>query len=269
MQQTQLDLKAILEQMSRQRASLQIQIVRTKQLAAAARAELELSRESRTPAFPIEFMSQFGEDLLIWELLGHQPRGFFIEAGAFDGYHFSITYALEAIGWTGLLVEALPEPMERCRSRRPGSRVIGAALSRPGAPSSAAFAVIEDHYGGMFSYLKDTEQQLQDTSWAKRHTINVPVTTLDSLLVGHTGPIDAAVIDVEGGELDLLDGFDLNRFRPRILIIEDNSMGRDPALTNYMSGFPYQLALRLSVNAVFVRNDEAEVLQRAKWMQIG
>jgi len=41
------------------------------------------------------------------------------------------------------------------------------------------------------------------------------------------------VIDVEGGELEVLDGFDLQIQRPRVLIIEDNSMGRDPALRNF------------------------------------
>lgn len=269
MQQTQPDLQTILNDLQRNTRSLQMQIVRTKQLAAAALAELDLTREGRAPRFRIEFNSQYGEDVLVWELLGRQTQGFYIEAGAFDGYHCSVTLALEALGWTGLLVEPLPGPAGVCRGRRPASRVVHSALSRRNAPSSATFTVVEDRYGGMQSYLKPTDEQVVSTNWFKRHTITVPVTTLDALLAEHDGPVDLATIDVEGGELDVLDGFDLDRFKPRLLVLEDRSQGSDPALASYMSRFPYQLAFRHAFNAIFVRNDEAEVLLRAKWLVMG
>lgn len=266
---TQLDLQAAFQQLQQQLAATQMQLLRTRQVAVASQAELMLQRAGRSPSYPVEFTSQFGEDLAAWQLLGGQLDGFFIEAGAFDGYHYSVTYCLEAVGWRGLLVEALPDAAEQCRQRRQGSRVVHSALSRRGAPPSSTFHVLEDRYGGMLSYLTATDQHVAATSWAKRSTITVPVTTLDQLLCDHTAAIDLAVLDVEGAELDVLDGFDLSRFKPRVLIIEDNSQGRDPALRNFMSQHPYELAFRVAVNDVYVRKDEAEVLERVKWMTMG
>ena len=143
------------------------------------------------------------------------------------------------------------------------------AISRRNAPTTAEFTVVEDRYGGMQSYLKPTSEQVQSTSFFKRHTIKVPVTTLDALLAEHRGPIDLAMIDVEGGELDVLDGFDLNRFRPRILMLEDRAQGTDPAMASHMGRYPYQLAMRHAINAIFVRDDEPEILERAKWLHMG
>ena len=54
-----------------------------------------LQREGRKPALPVEACSQWGEDVLLWDLFGGKTDGFFIEAGAFDGYTFSVTYLLD------------------------------------------------------------------------------------------------------------------------------------------------------------------------------
>ncbi len=248
---------------------MQMQVLRARQAALAAQAELSLRRRGGTPRFDVEFVAQFGEDVVAWELLRPKTDGFFIEAGAFDGYHYSVTYGLEALGWTGLLIEPLPEPAQRCAARRAHSRVVQAGLSRRGAPAAATFNALADHYGGMLSYLNTDEQHATATSWASRRQITVPVTTLDELLKDHAGPIDLAVIDVEGGELDVLDGFDLDRFRPRLLIIEDNSQGRNPALGNHMSNLAYDLAFRVTVNDVYLRRDDAELAERVKWMRMG
>jgi FkbM family methyltransferase len=269
MQMQPLDVNAHLQDIRQQLNAMQMQIIRTRQVATAAQAELAVQRAGRPTRFAVEFTSQFGEDMLAWMLLGGQLEGFFIEAGAFDGYRYSVTYGFEAVGWTGLLVEALPDACDACRQRRPASRVVQAGLSRRGAPPTAEFHVLEDHYGGMLSYLKPTEAHVSATQWAKRRSVSVPVTTLNDLLKDHTGPIDLAVIDVEGGELDVLDGFDLARYKPRVLIIEDNSQGRDPAMVNYMSQFPYELAYRIAVNDVYVARSEAEIFERIKWMKFG
>jgi len=267
--QPSTDLQGILQRLQQQLMATQGRLVRAEQQTAALKARLDLQQRGQSPRFDVEFTSQYGEDLAAWKLLGEAQSGFFIEAGAFDGYHYSVTYALEAIGWSGLLVEALPEAAEKCRLRRPASRVVQAALSKRGSSGTTTFNLLEDQYGGMLSYLKPTAQHVADTSWAKKREVTVPLTTLNDLLADHHGPIDLLALDVEGGELDALDGFDIDRFKPRLLIVEDNSRGRDPALRNYMSRFPYTRVHRVAVNEVYARNDEAEIIERAKWMQLG
>lgn len=231
---------------------------------AALEARERLREIGRAPSMPVEFRAQFGEDTLIWDLLGGQMDGFFIEVGAFDGYHFSVTYALEAIGWKGLLIEAIPERAEQCRARRPSSRVVNAALSRRGSSGTATFQVTNDQYGGMLSYLHPDPLHVGDLDAGKvaRREVTVPLTTMNELLRDHDGPIDVASIDVEGGELALLDGFDLHRFKPRLLLLEDNSYGRNPALAEYMKTQPYVQVAWLEVNRVYVRADEQDIMRR-------
>ena len=87
-----------------------------------------------------------------------------------------------------------------------------AALSRPGAPQSATFRRDEIEW---YSKLGDDGEQGNV----------VEVTTLDALLEGHTGGIDFVVLDLEGHELAALEGFDLERWRPSVLLVENNDAG--------------------------------------------
>src|SRR5258708_7583815 len=100
------DLEQILVRMHQNQARIDRDLLRSRQAVAALQGESILRRHKREPVMPIEFTSQFGEDLLAWTLLGQPTNGFFIEAGAFDGYRYSVTYPLETMGWKGLLVEA-------------------------------------------------------------------------------------------------------------------------------------------------------------------
>lgn len=217
---------------------------------------------------PIEFRSQFGEDLVLWHLFAGRRDGFFIEVGAYDGYTYSVTHAFEQAGWTGLLVEPLPERFEACRSRRPRSRVVNAALSTRGSSGTATFhhiASSKAHYEAS-SYLDAGTQRRRPMRPPKGdvRTVTVPLTTMDDLLAGHAGPIDFVVLDVEGHELALLDGFDLDRFKPAVFMVEDQSMGRDLALHDYLAARGYEHAMWLSYNRVMVRKDRPDLLARAR-----
>ena len=227
---------------------------------AAMEAQLAITQAGRSPRYPIEFRSQFGEDLWIWDIFNGQTEGFFIELGAFDGYDFSVTYALEAMGWNGLLIEALPGPFAKCRERRRHSRVENVALGRRGATGTVKFVRVEDHHGGMFSYADVPTKHAERVTNFKKHTIDAKLTWMDNLLADHTGPIDVVSIDVEGGELDVLHGFDLEKYRPRVLLIEDVQLGSDPALADYMATKPYVLAGWVSVNRCYVQKDETTLL---------
>lgn len=218
--------------------------------------------------FVPEFVSQFGEDAFIWDLFDCKTDGFFIEVGAYDGYSLSATYALEAAGWTGLLVEALPDRVAQCRARRPGSTVVQAAVSSRGSTGTATFEAVmggTDVTSDMVSGLapKAAQRELIVRFKAKSERIEVPLTTLARLLDGHTGPIDVAIIDVEGSELDVLDGLEIERTRPRVLVVEDLSLGREGAVPAYLDQVGYREVVRFGHNRVYVRSDDGSLLKRA------
>ncbi|MFN4839193.1 MAG: FkbM family methyltransferase [Phycisphaerales bacterium] len=231
---------------------------RTRQRLFQLEAQLKLSAMGRRPRGSLEFRAQHGEDALLWELLGGQTEGLCIECGAFDGLSYSVTSAFDAMGWDSLLVEAIPDQATRCATNRPHARVEHAALCGPDHPSALEFTVLPEHYGGMFSFSEATGGQDQAPTYQRREKVSVPATTMDKLLEKNFPGrrVDFAVIDVEGGEVELLRGFDLARWKPRVLVIEDNSLGRSAALPQALAGQPYEMAGWLAMNRVYVHRED-------------
>ena len=236
----------------------------TRQRLFAMEARQKLADANRTPRGSLEFRSQCGEDSLIWELLDGQLDGIYVEVGAFDGVHYSVSSVLDAMGWEGLLVEAIPDRAAECARNRPHAKVEHAALCGEATPGTVEFTITADCYGGMLSYSGALGGQDQAPVSAERRRVSVPTTSMNALLERHFPGrrLDVAVIDVEGAEIGLLKGFDLERWAPRVMIIEDNSLGRSEALPTAMAAAPYVLAGWLTVNRIYVHKDQSAL--RAK-----
>ncbi|MFT3686688.1 MAG: FkbM family methyltransferase [Phycisphaerales bacterium] len=223
----------------------------------------ELAGNNKKPRRRPEFRSQHGEDCALWEILDRQTSGFYIEAGAFDGRSFAVTNAFDAMGWDGLLVEAIPAKAEECRKNRPDARVVQAAL---GAQHGGAvkFHMTDDAFGGMLSYVDpNTDHGRKAAASGTQITkVDVPLTSLNELLKDHTGSIDVAVIDVEGGEPEVLKGFDLKRFKPRVMLIEDNDLRDGSAVIRHMAAEEYHLLGHVEMNRLYLHKSETETLAR-------
>ncbi len=214
------------------------------------------------------YRAQFGEDRILWQVFKRRHHGFFIEVGAYDGITLSNTYFLEQMGWAGLLVEPIPELCARAAQVRPRSQIINAACSKPGSPPRAHFTVTKNV--PVLSYLNADKEHVERcvSEGAELVKIEVPVATLDDILldtrrtpfphgnawVDKLGwQIDLVSIDVEGSEMDVLTGFDLKRFKPRILIMEnDRSAGSE--IQPYLAEQGYRKFHRQKINDFYVRN---------------
>ena len=141
-------------------------------------------------------------------------RGCFVEVGANQPENLSQTFDLEQRGWIGVLIEPQPHLAEELKRRRSAKVYAEACSSRRNSGSRMTLYLA----GGHSSFNKKL-----NTADIKPHdTINVRVRTLDQILIDAEIPcIDFISIDVEGHELDVLDGFDLARWRPRLILIED------------------------------------------------
>lgn len=168
--------------------------------------------------------AQHGLDTTIAELM--EGPGFFIEAGAFDGYTQSNTYYLErACGWRGLLVEPVPLLAREAQRERPASTVVNCAL----VPFDFAEDVVRLRYGGTMTVMASAEgaeawaheAQLNMALDEPEHEFEVPARTLSSLLdeIG-SPPVDLLSLDVEGYEAEVLAGLDLERHAPAAIIVE-------------------------------------------------
>jgi len=237
-------------------------VVRTRQRLFGLEATLALGASGRRPRERVVFRSQYGEDSLIWDLLGGQTEGVYVECGAFDGLTFSVTSGFDSMGWEGLLVEAIPERFTECVRNRPNAIVRHAALGGPGQPATAQFVHLDDIEGGMRSHGATTTAHGPRTAAHAGRLVTVPATTMDALLEEHFPGrrLDVAVIDVEGGETELLRGFSLARWAPRVLLIEDNARLDETPLARVMAGEPFVQIGWLDVNRVYVHRDERTIL---------
>jgi hypothetical protein len=87
-------------------------------------------------------------------------------------------------------------------------------------------------------------------------TISVKVRKLDTILATHEPDlraIDILCVDVEGWELNVLRGLTLDRYRPKIVILE--SVFNDPEYIAFMHERGYTLWRRLEPNDVYVRRE--------------
>ena len=66
-------------------------------------------------------------------------------------------------------------------------------------------------------------------------------------------------------EVDVLTGLDLDRWAPRLLMVEANDI---PALSAHMSRYPYIDGGRVESDLIYIRDDQAEMLERLKWMRL-
>jgi FkbM family methyltransferase len=198
-------------------------------------------------------------DVRLEEILAKEG-GFFVEAGANDGYQQSNTYGLERIrGWRGLLVEPVPDLYREAARERPGARVFNCALVAPDHPEP----VVTLRYGGLMTVVGGEG----DREWVSaahavaqeqpEHEFSVPARTLSSLLDEIGAPeVDVLSLDVEGYEAQVLAGLDLDRHAPRYVLVEirDVEAGRGPI--EAILGERYAVAEQLSpYDVLYARAD--------------
>jgi FkbM family methyltransferase len=185
-----------------------------------------------------------------------QHDGFFVEAGAYDGYEQSNTYYLERFrNWRGVLVEPIPALYRECVRERPRALVYNCAL----VPDDFEGDEIAMRYGGLMSLVQGArgggEEEARHVrygnqfGWDENYQVTVPARTLTSIL-DDVAPatIDFMSLDAEGYEPEILKGLDLERYRPRLMLIEGQDKGADAVAIEAVIADHYELVEPLTPN---------------------
>tara|TARA_B100000287_G_scaffold435571_1_gene504578 strand:+ start:5305 stop:5922 length:618 start_codon:yes stop_codon:yes gene_type:complete len=165
-------------------------------------------------------------------------NGFFIEAGAADGFDQSNTLGLENyLGWNGLLVEALQDQYQLCLDNRKNMIVEHGALVERDYPHDTV--TIYQHEMPLCSFVEGSSG---GETYVRKET--TPAVTLDDLILKHKIiKIDFFSLDVERGELNALKGLNLNIHRPTYMCIET---GQFKEINNYLNSYDYELVEALT-----------------------
>lgn len=190
-------------------------------------------------------------------------KGFFIEVGAFDGESFSNTSCLADSGWKGIYIEPVEKFYKKCAERHKNNnvKVINAAIGLENK-------IVDIYVGEALSSLdKNQVNAYNQISWSKGICFSSQKCrqiTLESVLTESSpNDIDLLVIDVEGKELEVLESFNLDKYRPKMIIceIEDehDSFQPFPEITSrnkkvraLIGGNCYKEIYRDHINTIFL-----------------
>ena len=167
--------------------------------------------------------SREGQD--VWVLSQVTEPGYFVEVGARDGVKTSNSLLLEQNGWTGVCVEADVSNFHRLVANRPKAKNFNCAVYHTDGEevkfflgeSSGCGSIYEgDHQSGSVTVVKTK--------------------TLTSILKESEAPtnIDYISVDVEGAELDVLKGFNFEKYKVDYWTVEHSNFGKTPIMTSIL-----------------------------------
>lgn len=158
--------------------------------------------------------------------------GWFVEVGAYDGVTTSNTWGLAKAGWNGLFIEASPDSAAKCRENYkdyPNIIVDCCAVSNFEGKTKY-------YYGGDVGAITMNKV---NKAWGldPNHYTDVSVFKLDTLLKKHNIPkeYDVLVVDVEESEVDVLEGYSIDIWTPKVAIIETHE-GEHPQSVYFTNG---------------------------------
>ncbi len=176
------------------------------------------------------------EEWFIRDFLGDIRGGVFVDVGAWDPTKGSNTYRLERdFGWSGLAVDAIEEFAPKYKVIRPKSQFITAFVGDPNCGTATL------HVPEQITAVASGTESFVHNFTAKSLPRQVPRRTLDSLL-DQAGIVrfDFLSMDIELSEPAALRGFDIERFRPRLVCIEAHGETRQ-AILDYFAAHGYVL----------------------------
>jgi FkbM family methyltransferase len=192
--------------------------------------------------------SQEQEERLVREFFGGDDSGFYVEVGANHPTEGSQTWHLEHLGWTGVLVEPQPDLAAFLVTERKSAIVFPVACTSP----ENAGQVMSLHVDGARSGLN---RERMAPGSKTEYVIAVQTKTLDTILgeAQAPAPIDLLSIDVEGHELEVLSGFNFQRWQPLLILIEDHVGTLQTH--RFLKARGYQLIRRLGNNGWYVSSE--------------
>lgn len=200
------------------------------------------------------FYGQFETDKYIAEYFSGDYQGTCIDVGMADPIGGSNTYHFEQKGWQCLCIEPNVNYYQLGQGVR--KNIINVACGNKHADDVdfEVFTINGDNQSAISSLKRDDRLVVSHQHMINNiEKIKVKVRTLDEILAENTWlqHIDFISIDTEDTELDVLKGFDIVKWKPKLLVIENNH--DEPHLANYLCQFGYYREKRVGVNDFFVQ----------------
>lgn len=200
------------------------------------------------------FYSQHGEDGLIQFLVG-ESDGFYIDVGCNHPIEISNTFRFYLLGWKGICIDANKNLIEEFKQVRKRDKVVCSAISDQGEEL--------DFFEFDCNTVSTADKQLaleRKSKWGLKQVHKLKAQTLDSILETAYPQgcpnISVLSIDIEGFSLQALRSLDLEKYKPRLIVIEIddfdfNNSSQNETVT-YLKHHNYYLEAFDSKNGYFI-----------------
>ena len=164
--------------------------------------------------------SQAGEDLILRSLLTKRD-GFYVDIGAYHPISGSNTFFFyKFLNWKGINIDAMPGSMEPFKKKRPRDINLQVGISDHEQPLS------------YYSFRGMANMNTFDVNIGeerKKNGLEVEILKIETLPLskileryGSSNGIDLLTIDVEGYEYNVLKSNNWEKFRPSVILIEED-----------------------------------------------
>lgn len=170
-----------------------------------------------------KFFSQSGQDKVIKNhFFPNKKNGFFLEIGAYDGIEGSNCFHFEKfLNWNGIAFEPSKVQYEKLKNNR-NCKILNKAMSNSIVEVDFV-EVIEGltQMSGIKNENYTAEKIIKKNSQSKTEISKIITTTFDQE-VSSDQEIDYLSIDIEGGELSVLETIDFEKYIIKVVSVENN-----------------------------------------------
>jgi FkbM family methyltransferase len=193
--------------------------------------------------------SQYGEDRIIEAFLP-QNQGMYIDIGSGRPKRHSNSFLFYKKGWSGTCIDANPINGKLHKLLRPRDRVVTAFCARTSGDEREFLVTAPWQFS---SGDPSRVAWIRNTGVKIRRQITIPTTkVMDLDLSGFSEPASFLSIDIEGSELEVLEGIDWSAFRPSVICVENLGTATDSRLEDLLMSLGYINVAQAVISRIFV-----------------
>jgi FkbM family methyltransferase len=193
--------------------------------------------------------SQEGEDLIIDGLLGNKNFGYYIDIGANDPERFSNTKRFYDKGWRGINIEPDYNNYLKFLNKRPEDLNLNIGISS----KNQTLKFYKFNVGTISTFSEKDAENSKKLGFEILEEIEIKVITLKDIMEKYVKNdfVDFLSVDTEGHDLEVLKSNDWDKYRPKLICIENHEDLTD-LNKNFLEKNLYKKVASTDINSIYI-----------------